>query len=281
MMRELPRDALDVIDATIAAARLGERGRSDVRLELESHFLDGLDAGVPLEDLIDRFGDPLVTGRLIRRTKRRPGGAIRDCTLTGAAIAAGWYLVAFVRLATAPAGPAMPHLEAEARYVAESVARSDAALSTPAAILAGFDVASDLRGRRTLWAETASLLLLDRVMSAADSLLTADDRQALVDSLRALARRETLAPRLGIIMGTVPLVVRRVHGLAGRVDQGGLQLWRHTKGVTTVSAWARLLEPLYFSGASSLAETRHEVVSLIGARVALAEIASRRLSSRL
>lgn len=46
-------------------------GREEVASELRAHFEDGLASGASQNELIDRFGDPLIAGRRIART--RPG----------------------------------------------------------------------------------------------------------------------------------------------------------------------------------------------------------------
>lgn len=281
MTRPLPPDAREIVDAVLARARLRTHDRRAVRLDLESHFLDGLDAGVPLHELIDRFGDPAVVAPLIHRARRGGVHVAIKVSLVAAAVSASLYAIALVRLHAIPVANPTPALEGEAQYVAESVSRAHAALASRAGILGAFEVASALRARRSLWSETASLLLLDRVMAASDSLSTEVERQQLLDSLRMLAGRETLIARDAIIANAVPRVVDRVHGSGGRVDRGALRMWLHTKGVLDASAWVTLLEPIYFGRAASLAETHFRVTELIGTRVRAADIASRQLLARL
>lgn len=281
MTGRLPSEAHDLVSATLAAARLPARDHAVVRLELESHFLDGLAAGESIVDLVAGFGNPAITAQLIRRARRRFRRRIGAWVVGPALAVAACYLGAVLRLMTAPAGTGAPALETEARYVAESAAHADSVLRTPAGIVESFRVAAALRDRRSLWAETASLIILDRAMAAADTALPPPEREVLEDSLRALALRATLQPRRDIVTATLPLVVERLYGVDGRIDREGLRLLRHTKGVGQLSAWAALLEPVYFARAVRRAELQRTLDRLIAARLASAELAGRRLAARL
>ena len=46
-------------------------GREEVASELRAHFEDGLASGASHNELIARFGDPLIAGRRIARTRPR------------------------------------------------------------------------------------------------------------------------------------------------------------------------------------------------------------------
>jgi hypothetical protein len=280
MIDRLSPSARDLVGATLAAARLAPRDRAAVGAELEQHFLDGLDAGVPLAELIGTFGDPASTAALIRRAKRRCRPLIPAGVGGAAVLAAVGYALAVLRLHTAPIAGSAPALEAEARDVAERVAFAQSTLDSPGGVREGFDAAAALRSRHTLWSETASLILLDRAMSAADSILAPAERDGLRDSLRILEQRESLVPRRQIISAALPALIGRLYGTNGRIDADGLRLLQRTKGVTRPSYWALLLEPFYFARVLSRAELRQEVDRLVTTRVSRAEDAGRRLAAR-
>lgn len=67
---ELPDPLRDIVRAVLDAAALDLPGRSEVERDLRAHFEDGLDAGVPWEELRDRFGDPAEAGRKIANARR-------------------------------------------------------------------------------------------------------------------------------------------------------------------------------------------------------------------
>jgi putative ABC transport system permease protein len=74
---ELPPVVEQIIARVLLEADLDfVDGREEVEAELRAHFEDGLGAGVPLPELIDRFGDPEVAGRRIAST--RPQAASRQ-----------------------------------------------------------------------------------------------------------------------------------------------------------------------------------------------------------
>ena len=56
-------------------------GHQEVTRELRAHFEDGLASGASAQELIVRFGDPLLAGRRIART--RPGAARRNRGIEG------------------------------------------------------------------------------------------------------------------------------------------------------------------------------------------------------
>ena len=68
----LPAEIVEVIETVLEAAGLDlVGGRPEVERDLYAHFEDGLDSGVSLQELIDRFGDPVATGTRIARTRPR------------------------------------------------------------------------------------------------------------------------------------------------------------------------------------------------------------------
>jgi len=56
--------------------RLRRLEKADVTRELVSHFIEAIDAGATGEEAIERFGDPKLAARLIRRAKLRQRGVI-------------------------------------------------------------------------------------------------------------------------------------------------------------------------------------------------------------
>lgn len=68
---KLPVSATDLIARVARHTRLWRSERADVAVELVSHFAEGLDAGIPLDELLARFGNERRAVRLIRRAKRR------------------------------------------------------------------------------------------------------------------------------------------------------------------------------------------------------------------
>lgn len=68
---ELPTALSDLVHETARRTRLWRTEKVEVARELLAHFLDGLDAGAPPEELVRLFGDPRRAARLIRRAKKR------------------------------------------------------------------------------------------------------------------------------------------------------------------------------------------------------------------
>jgi hypothetical protein len=275
----LPVEAQQLVDETLNAARLPARDRDAVRLELECHVLDALDAGVELSEVVARYGDPGLTASLIRRAKRR--GARGKRILVTVAGAAACYMVAVLGVQTAPALDSARELEREAASVVELVSSAQSRLRSRTGIWDAYRVALSLRSRRTLWSETESLVLLDRVMIAGDALLSPPERARLIDSLRAAAMREPLTPRLDVIEPMMTSLIRRVYGVNGRIDRAGLRLLQRTKGVPNPSLSALFLEPFYFATPKSRNEVQHLVQRIVNGRVRDAERAGHRLAARL
>lgn len=68
----LPEEIETVIAEVLDAAGLDLLdGRDEVERELRAHFEDGLAAGTPAAELVGRFGDPLIAGRRIAKTRPR------------------------------------------------------------------------------------------------------------------------------------------------------------------------------------------------------------------
>jgi len=73
----LPPEITEIVDRVLDASGLDfVDGRAEVEQELFSHFEDRLAAGSPVDQLIERFGDPVAAGRRIART--RPKAAARN-----------------------------------------------------------------------------------------------------------------------------------------------------------------------------------------------------------
>jgi hypothetical protein len=269
-----------LVDRTVDATRLNARDKAAVRQDLENHFLDGTAAGVPLREIVRDFGDPMLTAHLITRSKRTHQPALFALTLA-AAIVAMIYSVAVFRLHTAPPWSGATAIDGEAAEVVGQAARVDSLLTTPGGIPEGFAVAASLRGRRNLWSEPTSLVLLDRAMSAADSLLPRADREALLLALRALEREGALHLDTAVIASTMPLLVDRLYAVNGRIDRDGLRLLQRTKGVAEPGGWALLLEPFFFAPSWSRTKIDGALRYVIRERFGEAEKAAVRLVARL
>lgn len=280
-MIALPAPAHALIEATLRGARLSARDRAVVRAELEAHFLDGLDAGVQLDELVRSYGDPCLAGSLIARAKRRSRAGVGTWLMGASAAAAIIYSTAVLRLATAPAPVVGVSLDREAETVLQHVWRAQGLLVRADGVLGSFAIAAELRARHSLWAEIESLLLLERTFRAGDSLLAPNDRVALSDSLAALNDREALSLRRVVIDATRPQLVDRLYGRNGRVDRAGLRLVLRTKGVERPTAKAVLVEPLYFAPRLSRAEVQRMVDEAIGRRSRDVEAAATALTARL
>lgn len=254
-MSGLPHAVRTVVERTVAGAQLPAKDRRRVHSELESHFADGLAAGVTEAELVNRFGDPRMTAALIRNQRGRSVRLVRAATLTAGACVAAFYIAAVAALATA--APRPDHdLEADAWFVNDRIAQARAALANEAGVWRAYSIAAELRRRRTAWSECASLVLLADVYARAEARLSTSDGERLRDSLRVLAQQETLIPRDSIIAtGTVPLM-ERLYGTNGRVDRDGLRLLRQAKLGEALTLGARLLEPLYFGLPMSRARAR-------------------------
>lgn len=63
--------ASDKVRGVVKRTRLWRLEKVDVANELIAHFLDGQEAGTPIEELLEHFGDECRTARLIRRAKKR------------------------------------------------------------------------------------------------------------------------------------------------------------------------------------------------------------------
>ena len=70
----LPTDATECVRRVMSKLRLWPGERADVASELIAHFIDGIDAGRSIEELVANFGDPSRTAALITRAKKRQRG---------------------------------------------------------------------------------------------------------------------------------------------------------------------------------------------------------------
>lgn len=81
-LARLVEEVLEHADAATSARSRGARERIEsARADLEQHFLDGLARGRTVEELVERFGDPAVAGRLLARS---PAPADRSPSRGGA-----------------------------------------------------------------------------------------------------------------------------------------------------------------------------------------------------
>jgi predicted permease len=100
----LPAEIEVVLARVLEAAGLDALGDGqEVLRELRAHFEDGLAAGTPVATLLERFGDPAVAGRRIRKARR--GGERSTVATWWSSPQEWWRLVrhATRRLARAPA----------------------------------------------------------------------------------------------------------------------------------------------------------------------------------
>jgi hypothetical protein len=67
----LPGPAAGKVRNVVKRTRLWRLEKVDVAQELIAHFLDGQEAGTPMDDLLGSFGDERQTAKLIRRAKKR------------------------------------------------------------------------------------------------------------------------------------------------------------------------------------------------------------------
>jgi hypothetical protein len=67
----LPTPAVELITWVVKHTRLWRLEKVAVAHELLAHFQDGLTAGTPAAELMERFGDERTAAKLIRRAKRR------------------------------------------------------------------------------------------------------------------------------------------------------------------------------------------------------------------
>lgn len=67
----LSGQAADKVRRVVKYTRLWRLEKVDVASELIAHFTDGQEAGVPLEELVEQFGNERQTAKLIRRAKKR------------------------------------------------------------------------------------------------------------------------------------------------------------------------------------------------------------------
>lgn len=74
----LPESIEKTIRAVLDAGDLGlTDGRHEVERELRSHFEDGLAKGIPAQELVSRFGDPVAAGRRIAATRPQAAARVR------------------------------------------------------------------------------------------------------------------------------------------------------------------------------------------------------------
>lgn len=98
---DAPAPIVEAIRSVVRKTRLWRGEKRAVTEELLAHFQDGLDAGATAEELVERFGDPTVSARLIRRAKvrcRPLGWHAWWWATRGAATAAALYLALGVYL---------------------------------------------------------------------------------------------------------------------------------------------------------------------------------------
>jgi hypothetical protein len=278
-VNQLPSELSLLVEKTVVRARLRGGDRVRVREELECHFADGLDAGIAAEDLAREFGNPELAGRLIRRatSRRTRSGLRRAITVTLCPIAV-MYGLAAARIQTAADSALVPMLMLRSRPVVETNAFAMSRLDAGAGLLDAYVAAADLRRMRNLWSETASLILLDRVVQAADSM---DGYPAwIADSLRTLEATEGLVVRHVIVHGDLEMLIRALSDADGALGPASRRLIVHTKGSEYPGWWAALLEPIYFVRPLSRQQIARAVAEAHAMRLSEAEASSQRLLNR-
>ncbi|TVQ33068.1 MAG: hypothetical protein EA376_03160 [Phycisphaeraceae bacterium] len=90
---ELPERVGALVETVVKRTRLWGLEKVDVARELCAHFRDAMDSGLGAPEAIERYGDPKIAARLIRRAKRRarpPAWQVwrRFCQCAGSALAA-------------------------------------------------------------------------------------------------------------------------------------------------------------------------------------------------
>jgi hypothetical protein len=280
MSAVLPDEIQRLVDTTLSTARLPGAEHERVRRELECHFADGLGAGHSASAIAEAFGDPALAGMLIRRA-RRTSRRWQQSLRVGLAAAAACYIAAVISVQSAPDAPATLPLARDAEQVFVTLARAEAALADASGLAESYRLAAGLRRRRDYWSETAGLILLDRVTTAADSLLDEPNRTWLRDSVRALAASEGLAPRRDLVDAMRPAFVGIVGGAEGRVGREGRLLLVRAKGTRTPSRRALLVEPFYFALPVSRARLDAFIREVSERQLDQAGRAARRIAARV
>jgi hypothetical protein len=124
------------------------------------------------------------------------------------------------------------------------------------------------------------VILLDRVVSAADSLVPEHHRAWLRDSLRSLIAQEGAGPRRRIVNAVRPVMAASILARDGRIGPAGRRLIVLSKGGYTLSSRALLLEPLYFALPVSRQRIDAVVLDITEARLTRAQHAGHRLALR-
>lgn len=73
---ELPAELASLVQSVVRTTRLWRAEQIDVARELAGHFRDGLEAGASDAELRERFGDPRLASRLIRKSRIRCRSAL-------------------------------------------------------------------------------------------------------------------------------------------------------------------------------------------------------------
>jgi hypothetical protein len=96
---ELPRETKALVQRVVKRTRLRRSEKRDVARELCGHFLDGIESGAEVSELIRLFGDEKAAAKLIRRGKLRNRGIIWKSWIAirwGALGVVGVFLCAYV-----------------------------------------------------------------------------------------------------------------------------------------------------------------------------------------
>ena len=76
--RPLPESIIRVIDRMVEESGLENVASRELRRDLTDHFAEGLDAGVPVDVLVERFGEPEIAAKLLKELDARPPSTVPD-----------------------------------------------------------------------------------------------------------------------------------------------------------------------------------------------------------
>jgi hypothetical protein len=243
----LPRPAGDRVAESLEAAGLTGKDRDDVADELAAHLEDALASGRELSALLQEFGEPALTGRLIGRgvRRRRRSGHPMARVVWLFSLAVGLvYLAVFTRL-----------------HVGAPESSSQSPVETRDAVLAPW---SPLAMPLAHSASQGEALGLARALARGSS--PAGDLTALriaieIGSAACDARRSgEIAWRPEKVRAAFQRLLASMYTARedGRLTAEGLRIYQAWKGKTHPSLSAVLLEPVYFPNPASRGEVGQE-----------------------
>lgn len=264
----LPDSLERIVDRTVAASALRGSERRRVETDLRAHLLDALATGIPISDIVRDFGDPELSGALIRRSPPRLSRGARGARVAAVlatALFVATYCVTAARFESfAPAsheGPAWLDSIATVARLAPLARRSLGSAPSGADInarLAAIALATDAARQAATFDEAFGRLVAadvarDVVRAAAELLddpqLANSTRHALGSQLTSLAAAVLSPLDSRDVVDWLDQVVQRSFDSNGRLIATGLRVAQAMKGVRHASMKARLLEPILFVNA--------------------------------